>query len=175
MSSFNVNCLYICLSIFLSVDIYLIIISFNYLTTYKYLSIYLSISLTMYIYISLSIYPTMFISIRLKLAIFLSVCINLIIQLPIFLYQCIYPSIYLSIYLDLSDCQLMQMPDAVYHLMRNTPLVSCNLSSNVIAKIPPKFPLSFSLITGDFLLLLFLFCFSHPSLPFSFPSTSLPF
>ncbi|XP_023324553.1 leucine-rich repeat-containing protein 20 [Eurytemora carolleeae] len=49
--------------------------------------------------------------------------------------------------LDLSDCQLMQMPDAVYHLMRNTPLVTCNLSSNVIAKIPPKFPLSFSLIT----------------------------
>jgi Leucine-rich repeat (LRR) protein len=49
--------------------------------------------------------------------------------------------------LDLSDCQLMQMPDAVYHLMRGTALTSCNLSNNVIAKIPPKFPLSFSLIT----------------------------
>merc|ERR1712001_282340 len=49
--------------------------------------------------------------------------------------------------LDLSDCQLMQVPDAVYYMMRNTTLVSCNLSSNVITKIPPKFPAKFSLIT----------------------------
>jgi len=49
--------------------------------------------------------------------------------------------------LDLSDCQLMQMPDAVYHLMRDTPLNSCSLANNVISKIPPKLPLSFSLIT----------------------------
>jgi Leucine-rich repeat (LRR) protein len=32
-------------------------------------------------------------------------------------------------------------------MMRNTTLVSCNLSSNVITKIPPKFPAKFSLIT----------------------------
>merc|ERR1712045_799432 len=43
--------------------------------------------------------------------------------------------------MDLSDCQLMQVPDAVYYMMRNTTLVSCNLSSNVITKIPPKFNL----------------------------------
>jgi len=49
--------------------------------------------------------------------------------------------------LDLSDCQLMQVPDAVYYMMRNTTLVSCNLSSNVITKIPPKFPTKFNLIT----------------------------
>jgi len=49
--------------------------------------------------------------------------------------------------LDLSDCQLMQIPDAVYFMMRNTSLVACNLSSNVISKIPPKFPTKFSLIT----------------------------
>jgi len=49
--------------------------------------------------------------------------------------------------LDLSDCQLMQIPDAVYFMMRNTSLVSVNLSSNVISKIPPKFPAKFSLIT----------------------------
>jgi len=49
--------------------------------------------------------------------------------------------------LDLSDCQLIQMPDAVFHLMRSTPLVSCNLANNVITKIPPKLPLSFNLIT----------------------------
>jgi len=49
--------------------------------------------------------------------------------------------------LDLSGCQLMQMPDAVFHLMRNTSLVTCNLSNNVITKIPPKLPLNFTLIT----------------------------
>ncbi|XP_067641106.1 leucine-rich repeat-containing protein 20 [Eurosta solidaginis] len=49
--------------------------------------------------------------------------------------------------LDLSDCQLVQIPDAVYHLMRNTQLKTCDLSSNVIKKIPPKFALKFSLIT----------------------------
>ncbi|XP_014233281.1 leucine-rich repeat-containing protein 20 [Trichogramma pretiosum] len=49
--------------------------------------------------------------------------------------------------LDLSECQLMQVPDAVYHLMRNTELKSCDLSGNVITKIPPKFAVKFSLIT----------------------------
>jgi len=49
--------------------------------------------------------------------------------------------------LDLSDCQLMQMPDAVYHLMRDTPLVAASLANNVISKIPPKLPLSFNLLT----------------------------
>ncbi|XP_052133604.1 leucine-rich repeat protein soc-2 [Frankliniella occidentalis] len=49
--------------------------------------------------------------------------------------------------LDLSECQLMQVPDAVYHLMRHTPLTTCNLSGNVITKLPPKFAVKFSLIT----------------------------
>ncbi|CAB0007566.1 unnamed protein product [Nesidiocoris tenuis] len=49
--------------------------------------------------------------------------------------------------LDLSECQLMQVPDAVYHLLRHTELKACNLSSNVITKIPPKFAVNFSLIT----------------------------
>ncbi|XP_046984788.1 leucine-rich repeat-containing protein 20-like [Schistocerca americana] len=49
--------------------------------------------------------------------------------------------------LDLSECQLMQVPDAVYHLMRHTALKGCNLSSNVITKLPPKFAVKFSLIT----------------------------
>ncbi|KAK9498989.1 hypothetical protein O3M35_003514 [Rhynocoris fuscipes] len=52
-----------------------------------------------------------------------------------------------SLILDLSGCQLMQVPDAVYHLMRHTALKACNLSSNVITKIPPKFAVKFSLIT----------------------------
>lgn len=49
--------------------------------------------------------------------------------------------------LDLSDCQLVQVPDAVYHLMRNTILITCDLSFNVISKIPPKFAMSFHLLT----------------------------
>lgn len=51
---------------------------------------------------------------------------------------------------DLSDCQLMQVPDAIYFMMKNTKLTACNLSSNVLTKIPPKFPAKFSLITGKF-------------------------
>merc|ERR1712037_66247 len=38
--------------------------------------------------------------------------------------------------LDLSDCQLQQVPDAIFMLMQNTSLVSCNLSHNVINEIP---------------------------------------
>lgn len=49
--------------------------------------------------------------------------------------------------LDLSECQLMQVPDAVYHLMRHTELKRCDLSGNVITKIPAKFAVKFSLIT----------------------------
>nr|CAD7412438.1 unnamed protein product [Timema cristinae] len=49
---------------------------------------------------------------------------------------------------DLSECQLMQVPDAVYHLMRHTTLKGCNLSNNVITKIPPKFAVKFSFITN---------------------------
>lgn len=44
----------------------------------------------------------------------------------------------------------MQVPDAVYHLMRHTELKSCDLSGNVITKIPPKFAVKFSLITGQY-------------------------
>ncbi len=51
-------------------------------------------------------------------------------------------------FLDLSDCQLIQVPDAIYFMMKDNPLTACNLSSNVITKIPAKFPLKFSLLTG---------------------------
>ncbi|PRD31033.1 UNVERIFIED_CONTAM: Leucine-rich repeat-containing protein 20 [Trichonephila clavipes] len=44
---------------------------------------------------------------------------------------------------NLSECQLMSFPDAVYHLMRNTVLISCDLSSNVFRKIPPQLPMKF--------------------------------
>ncbi|KAM7347135.1 leucine rich repeat containing protein 20 sclp isoform 2-T2 [Cochliomyia hominivorax] len=50
-------------------------------------------------------------------------------------------------HLDLSECELMQIPEAVYHLMRNTELKTCDLSGNVIKVISPKFAIKFSLIT----------------------------
>jgi len=53
--------------------------------------------------------------------------------------------------LDLSDCQLVQVPDAVFLLMKNTTLNSCNLSGNLITKIPPKLAMCFSLITELYL------------------------
>uniref|UniRef100_A0A182LTE2 Leucine-rich repeat-containing protein 20 n=1 Tax=Anopheles culicifacies TaxID=139723 RepID=A0A182LTE2_9DIPT len=48
---------------------------------------------------------------------------------------------------DLSECELIQVPDAVYHLMRHTELKTCDLSGNVITKISPKFAVKFSFIT----------------------------
>ncbi|KAH8408874.1 hypothetical protein KR009_002979 [Drosophila setifemur] len=49
--------------------------------------------------------------------------------------------------LDLSKCELMLIPDAVYHLMRNTELQSCNLSGNVLKSVTPKFSQKFSALT----------------------------
>ena len=50
---------------------------------------------------------------------------------------------------DLSDCQLQQVPDAIFMLMQNTSLVSCNLSHNVINKIPAKLAIKWTLLTGE--------------------------
>lgn len=52
-----------------------------------------------------------------------------------------------SSHLDLSECQLMQIPDAIYLLMQNTRLVTCDLSNNVISKLPVKFAERFPTIT----------------------------
>merc|ERR1711971_1408501 len=51
--------------------------------------------------------------------------------------------------LDLSGCKLIQVPDALYFMIeeRNIEVTACNLSSNVIKKIPSKLPSKFSLIT----------------------------
>ena len=42
---------------------------------------------------------------------------------------------------------MIQVPDAIYFMMKDTQLTACNLSSNVITKIPPKFPNNFNFIT----------------------------
>lgn len=41
----------------------------------------------------------------------------------------------------------MQVPDAVFHLMRDTQVQACNLAGNVISKIPPKLAINFTLMT----------------------------
>merc|ERR1711860_464864 len=43
--------------------------------------------------------------------------------------------------MDLSGCQLIQVPDAIYFMMKDTQLTACNLSSNVITQIPKQFQL----------------------------------
>lgn len=76
----------------------------------------------------------------------------------------------LSYFLDLSECELMQVPDAVYHLMRNTELKTCDLSSNVIKRIPPKFAIKFNFITGN----IFIICLRRKFLiKFSFSDLNL--
>ena len=55
--------------------------------------------------------------------------------------------LYYLFFADLSGCQLIQVPDAIYFMMKDTQLTACNLSSNVITKIPPKFPNNFNFIT----------------------------
>lgn len=59
-----------------------------------------------------------------------------------------FKNIFPRIFPDLSQCSLIQVPDAVYHLMRHTELKSCDLSGNAITKISPKFAVKFNLITG---------------------------
>ena len=46
--------------------------------------------------------------------------------------------------LDLSDCQLVQLPEAVFHLMRNTQLSVVSLSFNLLTRLPPKLATNFS-------------------------------
>ena len=50
---------------------------------------------------------------------------------------------------DLSECQLTQVPDAVFLLMKSVTLQSCSLASNLITKIPAKLPINFTLIKGE--------------------------
>jgi len=49
--------------------------------------------------------------------------------------------------LDLSSCSLMQVPDAVFTLMKAAKVLSCNISDNLLTKISHKFGTSFTHIT----------------------------
>ncbi|XP_025082879.1 leucine-rich repeat-containing protein 20-like isoform X2 [Pomacea canaliculata] len=48
---------------------------------------------------------------------------------------------------DLSECELVHIPDAVYMLMRDTVLDICNLSANVLRRIPAKLATKFPNLT----------------------------
>merc|ERR1711994_751825 len=41
--------------------------------------------------------------------------------------------------LDLSQCSLIQVPEAVYFILRAAEIQKCNLSNNLITKITPQF------------------------------------
>ena len=49
--------------------------------------------------------------------------------------------------LDLNSCSLMQVPDAVYSLMKASHILHCNVSGNLITKISPRFGPCFRHIT----------------------------
>ena len=49
--------------------------------------------------------------------------------------------------LDLNTCSLIQVPDAVFSLMRESHILQCNLSCNMITKISPRFGTCFSHVT----------------------------
>ncbi|KAJ8022646.1 Leucine-rich repeat-containing protein 20 [Holothuria leucospilota] len=49
--------------------------------------------------------------------------------------------------LDLSSCILESFPDAVFHLLRNTVVLSCNLSNNNLKKVVGKLCQNFTQLT----------------------------
>lgn len=51
-------------------------------------------------------------------------------------------------HLDLSSCLLEAVPQAVYHLLRNTELSTLDLSHNALTIISKKLPLKFPKVTG---------------------------
>ena len=59
------------------------------------------------------------------------------------------PRAVLCLFSDLSECELVHVPDAVYMLMRNTTLEVCNLSANVLRRIPAKLAIKFPTLTGS--------------------------
>ena len=51
-------------------------------------------------------------------------------------------------FLDLSECELTQIPDAVYVMLKETTVQSCDLSKNLLQNLPKKFCSKFSKVTG---------------------------
>ena len=49
---------------------------------------------------------------------------------------------------DLSQCELVSIPVAVFMLMNSTQLEVCNLSANLLKRIPPKIAIEFTTLSG---------------------------
>lgn len=49
---------------------------------------------------------------------------------------------------DLSDCELTKVPDAVYMMLKETLVESCNLSQNILQSLPRKLCSKFCRIQG---------------------------
>ncbi|KAL5017928.1 hypothetical protein ScPMuIL_003650 [Solemya velum] len=50
-------------------------------------------------------------------------------------------------HLDLSACELTQIPQAVFFMMKNTVVKTCDLSHNLLKKLPSKFFIAFPRLT----------------------------
>ena len=55
----------------------------------------------------------------------------------------------LSLVLDLSHCELMSLPEAVFFILKNIELHEVNLSHNMLKKLPKKFSSKFSAVTCE--------------------------
>lgn len=54
-----------------------------------------------------------------------------------------------SLVLDLSHCELMSMPEAVFFILKDVQLHEVNLSHNKLKKLPKKFSSKFATITSE--------------------------
>ncbi|XP_060071493.1 leucine-rich repeat-containing protein 20-like [Ylistrum balloti] len=48
--------------------------------------------------------------------------------------------------IDLTNCGLMKVPDAIYIFLKHTPVLSCSFSKNQLKRIPPRFPVTFKTV-----------------------------
>ena len=62
-----------------------------------------------------------------------------------------------SLVLDLSHCELMSLPEAVFFILKNVEIKEVNLSHNKLKKLPKKFSNRFSAVTCESLTVPFTF------------------
>ena len=55
---------------------------------------------------------------------------------------------FVFIFVDLSSCDLTQIPDATYFMLKNVTIETCDLSNNLIKRIPSKFCTKLPSLTG---------------------------
>lgn len=58
------------------------------------------------------------------------------------------------ILLDLSECDLTKVPDAVYMMLKSVTVHKCTMANNLLTKIPPKFPSNFKQLKGNVVFIL---------------------